>query len=108
LVDAHSQIIHFRPADSAGTASAVLVWNASSGRGMLLCQDLWPLPKGQAYCLSAGDGETPTELATFTAAKGVTAIPFQIPTGDSFTHFELSAGGDKAPADQPLFTARRS
>jgi hypothetical protein len=109
LSDPQSQIIHFSAAASKSTATVVLIWNPSSGRGMLLCQELWPLPAGQKYRLSGADGvQGATELVSFTSARGVTAIPFHIPFTESFTHFTLSAGTANAPATQPLFTAVRS
>jgi hypothetical protein len=104
LSDPQTRIFRFSAAPSSSTATVALVWNAHSGRGMLLCQELWPLPAGQKYRLSVSGGGSVTQLVSFTAGHGVTAIPFQIPSLDSFTRFELSAGQDNAP----LFTAERS
>jgi hypothetical protein len=108
LADPHSQVIHFNAVASASGATVTLVWNPQNGRGVLLCQALWPLPDGQKYRLNAGGDENATELVSFTPNHGVTVVPFHIPAGGSFAHFELSSGEKGATASQPLFTAARS
>lgn len=108
LADPQTQIIPLHPSASVANASAVLVWNAPSGHAMLVCQELWPLSEGHKYQLTARTGQSQTVLASFSAAHGVTAVQFHIPSDASFSRFELSSGAASDGGSHALFTALRS